>query len=267
MELPQYDVPTMPFQAKPLETTQSRVRRAQEARKGLRMKGAAKGHVIGPTTNPASGRVHLPGSILAQLSQGEGLENGIEESNLRYQKIAGRGRRNILFIIDSSGSMVADDRFAKVKGCVVSLLESAYSKRVRVAIIGYGGGKARLVLPFTTSAELAAERIDELKGGGSTPMVDALGIAGNLLERMRDEDLSVYLLSDGRYNRNSTGRENWQIREFGDFCKSRNIPVTLIDAGSGTKTAKKRSAFLAGMLHAEYKRIDDLEVEMFNPEE
>lgn len=257
----------MPFRAKPLETTKSRVRRAQEARKGPRMKGAVKGHNIGPTTSPVSGRIHFPGSMLAQLSQGETVYEGIRESNLRYQKIAGRGRRNILFIIDTSGSMLTDNRFAKVKGCVISLLESAYAKRVRVAVISYGGSKARLELPFTSSAELAAERIGGLKGGGPTPIVQALGVAGNLLDRMREEDLSVYILSDGRYDHHTTGRENWQIREFGDFCLARKIPVTLIDAGTGRKTAKKRSQLLAAMLHASYQHLEDLRMDMFDTDE
>ncbi len=57
------------------------------------MKGAAKGHVVGATMNPASGRIHMPGSILAQLTQGEDLADGIREDNIRYQKTAGRGRK------------------------------------------------------------------------------------------------------------------------------------------------------------------------------
>lgn len=257
----------MPFEAKPLEATKDRVRRAQEARKGLRMSGAIKGHVIGETTNPSSGRIHLPGSIAAQLSLGIGLEDGITSDGIRYQKMAGRGRRNILFVVDSSGSMVTDDRLAKVKGCVISLLKSTYAKRVRVAIIGYGGARARLVLPFTSSPELAAKHIGEMKGGGSTPLVDALGLAGGLMDRLRDEDLSIYLLSDGRYNRNATGRESHQIREFGNLCKARGIPLTLIDAGTDSKTARRRATLLAGMLQASYRRLDDLRVEMFELEE
>lgn len=162
--------------------------------------------------------------------------------------------------------MLNDERFARVKGCVISLLESSYSKRLRVAVISYGGIRARLELPFTTSAELAAERISDLKGGGSTPLVQALGVAGNLLDQMKGEDLSVYILSDGRYDRHTTGMENFQIREFGDFCLSRRIPVTLIDAGTGRKTAKKRSELLASMLHAVYQHLEDLRLEMFEPD-
>lgn len=251
----------MPFRARPLETTKSRVQRAQESRKGPRIKGAVKGRTTGYTSGSLSGRVHIPGSILTQLTQGGGMSAGISRDNVRYCKVSGRGRRNYLFILDTSGSMINDDRFAKVKGCVISLLESSYSRRVRVAVIGYGGGKARLEVPFTSSAELAADRIGDLKGGGSTPLIPALEVAGNLIDRMRGEDLSVYILSDGRYDRHTTGHEDWQVREFGDFCKSLSIPVTLINAGRTNKTSIKRTMLLASRLHASYCQLEDLRIE------
>ena len=250
----------MPFRARPLETTKSRIQRAQESRKGPRLKGAVKGRITGCTASPFSGRVHIPGSILAQLSEGGDLKAGIRRQHLRYCKVSGRGRRNYLFILDTSGSMVKDDRFSKVKGYVISLLESSYSRRVRVAVIGYGGGRSRLEVPFTTSAELAADRISSLRGGGSTPLIPALEAAGSLINRMRGEDLSVYILSDGRYDRHTTGRENWQINEFGNFCQSLSIPVTLINAGRTNKTSIKRTALLAAKLHAEYYQLEDLRI-------
>ena len=240
--------------------------RAREARKGLRVRGSVRGHSIGLTADPVSGRVHMPGSILTQLSQGGDLTQGIRAENLRYQKIAGRGRRNLLFLLDTSGSMLSDDRFAIVKGCMISLLEDSYAKRVRIAVISYGGGGARLELPFTSSAELAAKRIGTLRGGGSTPLVEALGIAGGLLERMAGENLSVWLFSDGKYNRGATGRESLQVREFGAFCKARGIPLTLIDAAPDSKTARERAALFAAELRARPVRLEDLRAESFLPE-
>ena len=256
----------MPFRAKPLETTQSRVERAREARKGVRADSSVRGHSIGMTACPVSGRVHMPGSILAQLTQGGDPAEGIRAENIRYQKIAGRGRRNLLFLVDTSGSMLSDDRFAVVKGCLISLLEDSYAKRVRIAVISYGGGGARLELPFTSSAELAAKRIGTLRGGGPTPLVEALGIASGLLERMSDENLSVWLFSDCRYNRGTTGREDLQVREFGAFCKARGIPVTLIDAAPSGKTARERAALFAAQLQARRERLEDLRAESFLPE-
>ncbi len=257
-------MPAIPFRARPLENSRSRVERAREARKGVRSGRAVKGRCIGLTQNPASRRIHFPGSMLTQLSQGQDLSDGIRRENLRYQKVVGRGRRNILFLIDTSGSMLSDDRFAMVKGCVISLLEGSYAKRIRIAVISFGGGRARLELPFTSSAELAAKRVKGLRGGGSTPLVPALVLAGNLLDRMRDENLSVYLLSDGRYNRNSTGREGRQIREFGDYCRARGVPITLIDAGPGTRTARERIVLFAAQLHAKHLRLADLGTALFD---
>ncbi len=250
------------FRAKPIESSRDRVERARNARRGVKLKAAEKGHIVGVTMSAASGRVHLPGSIAAQLSQGESTADGIREDNIRYQKIAGRGRRNILFLMDTSGSMLSADRLAWVKGCVVSLLEDAYVKRIRVAVIGYGGGGASLVLPFTSSPELAASRISEMKGGGTTPLAQALGIAGSLIERMPDEAISITLLSDGRYDRNRTGLETKQIRGFGEFCFKKKIPIVLIDAGAGNRTAKQRAALLARMLHAKYRPLESMRADL-----
>ena len=91
--------------------------------------------------------------------------------------------------------------------------------------------------------------------------MQAFAIAANLQDRMRDEDLSVYILSDGRYDRTTTGREDRQVREFGEFLKSRDIPVTLIDAGTGRKTAKRRAVQLAAVLHASYQPMEGLRID------
>ncbi len=235
--------------------------RAREARRGVRIKGAARGHSIGLTANDASGRIHVPGSITTQLLSGADLSDGISPDNIRYHKIAGRGRRNILFIIDTSGSMLSDDRFATVKGYVISLLENSYAKRLRVAIVSCGGGGARLELPFTSSAELAAKRIENLKGGGTTPLVQATGIAANIIEQLKDENLSIYLLSDGRYNRSRTGKETGQLMDFGSLCKARQVPLTLINSGPENRTAIARTALLARRLQASCLRLGELRAE------
>ncbi len=226
-----------------------------------------KGHNVGWTVRPGPGGIHMPGSIQAQLSQGMDLKDGISGENLRYQKFAGRGRQNILFMIDTSGSTLSDDRFAKVKGCVISLLQNSYTKRVRVAVVSYGGGRARLDLPFTSSAELAAKCIEGLKGGGSTPLIPALGLAGNLLDRLTGEDCSVYLLSDCRYDRSRNGSEIRRIRAFGTFCRSREIPITLIDCSHEGRTARRRAELFASQLGARRFPLEELRVELFTEDE
>lgn len=259
--MPLTEVKTVHFPAKPIESAHSRVERAIQARRGIKGKKMQAGHCIGYTESPASGKVHVLGSVLSQINSGEGTDGGVRDEHVRYRKIAGRGRRNILFLVDTSGSMVASGRLAMVKGCVISLLGDAYVSRTRVAIVGFGGLKARLVLPFTSSAEMAARHIDDMKGGGGTPLLDAIRIATPLIESMEAEPAEVVLLSDGGYDRPRKASPERVIRSFAAFCKKRNVPIYLVDSGSGTRTAQKRAERLAAMLHARYRQLDDMRAE------
>lgn len=241
---------------------EDRVERARISRTGMKNKGAVRGHCIGYTGNPSSGELHLTGSIVSHLELGLNFSKGFSPDGMRYRKIAGRGRRNLLFIIDTSGSMLSEQRLALVKGCVVSLLQDAYAKRTRVALVSYGGARARLVLPFTSSAEMAARRIDEMKGGGGTPLVEALVIAAQLIDQAQDEPIEIVLLSDGRYNRGGSYVSR-RIRAFGDLCHRKRVPIRLIDAGGGKKTSQRRVRLLASLLHASCRPLDDLRADAF----
>ena len=247
------------FSARPIEDARDRVERARIARKGVRSRKIANGHCIGATRDSSSGELHIVGSIIAQLEQGLDFGSGLDEGSVRYRKVAGRGRRNMLFVVDTSGSMLSDERLAQVKGCVISLLQDAYVRRTRVAIVGFGGARARLVLPFTSSPEMAARRIGIMKGGGGTPLVDALGIAAGLIDQLDGEPAEVVLLSDGRYNRGDASAER-RLRAFGAFCKRNRVPVHLIDVGTGKKTSSRRVALLASKIKADLRTLDDLRV-------
>ena len=203
------------------------------------------------------------GSVVTQLVAGENLEEGVREEHVRYNKIAGRGRRNIVFLVDTSGSMVGSGRLSLVKGCVVSLLSDAYVTRTRVAIVGFGGLRANVVLPFTSSAEMAAQRIDAVKGGGSTPLFDAFRLAVWLIDGLQDESAEVVLLSDGGYDRSRITHPANVIRGFGEYCKKKGVPIYFVDSGSGNRTAEQRARRLARALHADYRKLDDMRVDEF----
>ena len=256
--LPLTDVKTAEFHAKPIESVQSRVERAIQARRGVKGKKAQKGHCIGYAQAPASGEVHIVGSVVTQLMAGEDLREGLREEHVRYRKIAGRGRRNIVFVVDTSGSMVGSGRLSLVKGCAISLLSDAYVTRTRVAIIGFGGMRAQLILPFTSSAEMAAARIDAVKGGGSTPLFDAFRLAVRLIDDMQGEGAEVVLMSDGGYDRSRVLQPAKVIRGFGEYCKKRGVPIYFVDSGSGKRTGEQRARRLARTLHADYRKLDDM---------
>jgi magnesium chelatase subunit D len=132
------------------------------------------------------------------------LAVAIREPDLRYKVREKRIGRHILFVVDASGSMGADERMAETKAAILSLLIEAYQKRERVGLIVFRGREAKLALPFTHSVEMAQRYLAHLPTGGKTPLPHALFLAHDLLKKEktrhpRDAFLLV-LITDGRAN-------------------------------------------------------------------
>jgi magnesium chelatase subunit D len=132
------------------------------------------------------------------------LALAIADPDLRYKVREKRIGRHILFVVDASGSMGADERMAETKAAILSLLMDAYQKRERVGLIVFRGATARVALPFTHSVEMAQRYLAHLPTGGKTPLPHALYLAHELLKKEkvrhpRDAFLLV-LITDGRAN-------------------------------------------------------------------
>ena len=126
----------------------------------------------------------------------------VRSGDLRENVREGREGNLILFLVDASGSMAARRRMSAVKGAVLSLLNDAYQRRDRISLISFRGEGATVLLPPTSSVELAASRLEELPTGGRTPLAAGIEKAAEVLirERLRDRDRRplVVLLTDGR---------------------------------------------------------------------
>ena len=80
-----------------------------------------------------------------------------------------RGRTTTIFAVDASGSS-ALHRLAEAKGAVELLLADCYVRRDSVAVVGFRGRAAELLLPPTRSLVRAKRSLAELPGGGGTPL-------------------------------------------------------------------------------------------------
>jgi len=126
----------------------------------------------------------------------------LEPADLRGAYREGREGNLVIFVVDASGSMAARDRLSAVTGAIVALLRDAYQRRDKVAVITVRGSEAELVLPPTSSIDIAVRRLADLRTGGKTPLAQGLHKAREVVHRERVRDPQrrpmVVLLTDGR---------------------------------------------------------------------
>ena len=128
----------------------------------------------------------------------------LRASDLRRKVRVRRAANLILFLLDASWSMAAAERMVATKGAVLSLLLDAYQKRDQVCLITFQKEAARLVLPPTSSVELARRVLKDLPVGGKTPLSRGLFLAYEVLLQARRKNPEVMplliLLTDGAGN-------------------------------------------------------------------
>ena len=110
----------------------------------------------------------------------------------------------IVFVVDASGSMGAQRRMAAVKEAILSLLLDAYQRRDRVGLVTFRGTSAQVLLPPTSSVDLAQIHLHEMPTGGRTPLSCGLLTALGVVEAEKRKDRNVLplliVMSDGRAN-------------------------------------------------------------------
>ncbi|GGK96050.1 magnesium chelatase subunit D family protein [Nocardia jinanensis] len=165
-----------------------------------------QGRVVNTIPEPTGG-LHLLGTLRAAAphQRARGRHTGplvLAPGDLRGAHREGREGNLVLFVVDTSGSMAARDRLSAVTGAVVALLRDAYQRRDKVAVISVRGSEAELVLPPTSSIDIAVRRLTGLRTGGKTPLATGLRKAREVVyrERVRDPHRRpmLVLLTDGR---------------------------------------------------------------------
>ena len=159
----------------------------------------------------------------------------VERHDLR-QKI--RQRRTgtlIVFVVDASASMDAEQRMQATKGAVLSLLRDAYVRRDKVSLVIFSGRSARVALRPTASVDLATARLQRLAVGGTTPLTHGLVAGLKLIRTERLRDPSVYpllvLISDGRGNISLFGEEPLvEAQRVASQIKAEQIRSLVIDS-------------------------------------
>ena len=174
----------------------------------------------------------------------------LERQDLRQKVRRRRTGTLIVFVVDASASMDAEQRMQATKGAVLSLLRDAYVRRDKVALVVFSGRIARVALSPTSSVDLAEARLQRLTVGGTTPLTHGL-VAGLKLvrtERLRDSNVYplIVLISDGRGNISLFGEEPLvEAQRIAEQIGNEHIRTLVINSSrdtAGAAASRRRRA-------------------------
>ena len=165
--------------------------------------------------------------------------------------------RNLVFLIDVSGSMASHDKLPLVQSAMRMLVDEL-EERDRVAIVVYAGASG-LALPSTTGRDKAAitRAIAELEPGGSTNGAEGIQLAYRVAREhfIRGGVNRVVLATDGDFNVGVTSQDAL-VRLIE---RERQSGVFLSVLGVGTGNLKDSTMEqLAGKGNGNYAYLDSL---------
>lgn len=190
----------------------------------------------------------------------QGQPVAISEDHLRFKARVGKSSFSIIFCVDASGSMGAQERMEAVKGAVFSILQGSYVRRDKVALVVFRQDRAEVILSPTRSVDMAYTMIRDIPTGGTTPLVAGLLKA---LDVAREETVRetgylplVVLLSDAIGNVYFKDPVD-EVLEIAGIYAIERVPMIVIDAGTGD-AGIGLSKDLAARAGAPYHHVDRL---------
>ncbi len=168
----------------------------------------------------------------------------------------------LLFLLDASGSMAAWKRMRQTKAAVLALLNQAYQRGDRVALLAFRGEGTRLVLPPSRGLASARHALEELAVGGSTPLAHGLASVRRFLQaRERREGAQpvwTVLLTDGRGNVSLGGADPWEdVLSQATALAACRAGFLVVDTETGWPRLGK-AAELAGVLGAPCRALEEV---------
>ncbi len=186
----------------------------------------------------------------------------VRASDFRVARVQERAETITIFAVDASGSS-ALNRLAEAKGAVELLLADCYVRRDKVAVIGFRGRSAQVLLAPTRSLVRAKRGLSGLPGGGGTPLAAGISAAAELADatRQRGGTPVIVLLTDGRGNvaLDGTGgraRADTDARQSARRLRAAGHTALLIDTSPQPQASARELAAEMGAAYLPLPRVD-----------
>lgn len=261
-----------PFQVKRIAHERDRVLRKGSGRRSRTKTASKAGRYVRSTMQRRNDDLAFDATMRAAAPyqvhrRRDGVAIAIESADIREKVREKRIGNFLLFVVDASGSMGAQQRMVEAKGAVLSLLLDAYQKRDRIGMVAFKGNTADVLLPPTNSVEMGHKLLEELPTGGKTPLSAGLGKAYEVAKAylFKDPNISplLIIISDGKGNVSmGTDKPLAEAHRMAEIIRQEErIKTLVIDVEKNGFITFGLARELAQTLGAGYYKIDDLKAD------
>ncbi|WP_040504034.1 ATP-binding protein [Leucothrix mucor] len=191
---------------------QSNVPLAIELPPALQALASKRGNIAaGKQRGQATGGSHHTQAASKRINWFASIASSAHHSDWQWRYQKARGGKAVLhfILLDTSGSTLANQAFAKAKSVVLHIAQQAYLVRERLAILGFGNQQVQFLLPQVRAPKQLSPLLNQTPAGGGTPIREVLLNAQHylqgLLRQAPDLNIQTYLLTDGRTTQSIDG--------------------------------------------------------------
>ena len=161
---------------------------------------------------------------------------------------------HLMFIVDSSGSMLKDKMVAYAKGLVEKFSNAAKGKKPLFSLISLFDGDAALLQESSNDLNALQEALEAMKTGGKTNIIAAFKLIKGLKNRHQTTDLKLIIITDAKFNSSENNALDEAVLACQTYCKGIQ-DISVIDAEKGVVRIGMAAKF-AHKINATYETLE-----------
>lgn len=124
---------------------------------------------------------------------------------VHYKKAVSQSKIHLVFLIDSSSSMVKNQQISFIKGLISETLLKFKNKKIVLSAVALQNSTATVILKLTQNVEKFITEIQQLRSGGKTNLKAGFSLVHQLLKSKTPQEETVfYVFTDGKINKGET---------------------------------------------------------------
>ena len=198
--------------------------------------------ILNPTTETSLDQRKTVGQYLAT-----------DKFEFKHKYKESKSQKHLIFLLDSSGSMLKDNIVAYAKGLIEKYIETETRFKPLFSLITLYNGTAELIHDSSTNKEELIKKLNTLQTGGKTNIIPAFQKVKSLTSSSKNIDSELIIVTDGKFNTDQENAIEEAVLAYQTYCKSvQNL--TVVDAERGVVKLALAKQF-ASKVKADYEPL------------